>query len=68
VGDIFDLGFHANRRNLSLLEEFLRQRAKTERTGRLGAVLIFGLLLSVMLLLIAAVTALLVVAWRALRH
>jgi hypothetical protein len=24
VGDIFDLGFHANRRNLSLLEEFLR--------------------------------------------
>ena len=67
VGDIFDLGFHANRRNLSLLEEHLQQRTQTRRTGRLGAVLIFGLLLSLVLVMIAAVIGLLVFSWRELR-
>jgi hypothetical protein len=68
VGDLFDLGFHANRRNLSLLEEFLRQRSQAERVSRFGAVLIFGLLFAVVLLAIAAMIGLVVVSWRELRE
>ena len=68
VGDIFDLGFHANRRNLSLLEEFLKQRAKVERASRLSAVLILGLLALLMLLVASAMVGLLMLSWRRLEH
>jgi hypothetical protein len=63
VGDIFDLGFHANRRNLTLLEDFLRRRSKAERASRLSAVLAMGLLIGVMLLALAAAVGLIVVLW-----
>jgi hypothetical protein len=68
VGDIFDLGFHANRMNLTLLENFLRQRTKAERASRTSAVLAFGLLAGVMLLALAAAVGLIVVLWRSWQH
>ena len=64
VGDLFDFGFHANRRNLSLLEEFLKRRSRAERASRLTALLMFGLLALVMLLVVTGVVGLLVVSWR----
>jgi hypothetical protein len=66
VGDLFDLGFHANRRNLSLLEEFLERRTRAERVSRLSAMLIFGLLGIVMLAVLAGVVGLLAWSWRKL--
>jgi hypothetical protein len=68
VGDVFDLGFHANRRNLSLLEEFLTRRTRVERASRLSAVLIFGLLSLVMLAVLAGVVGLLIVSWRKIQQ
>jgi len=68
VGDIFDLGFHANRRNLSLLEGFLQQRSNAKRASRLSAVLCFGFLIGVMLLVLAGLVGLAVVAWREMQH
>jgi hypothetical protein len=64
VGDLFDFGFHANRRNLSLLEEFLKRRSRAQRASRLSALLMFGLLALVMLLVVTGVVGLLVVSWR----
>jgi hypothetical protein len=64
VGDVFDFGFHANRRNLSLLEEFLQQRSRAQRTSRFTALLMFGLLALLMLLVVSGVVGLLVVSWR----
>jgi hypothetical protein len=63
VGDIFDLGFHANRRNLTLLEDFLRSRKKREAASKLTAVLVFGLLGSMMVLALAGVVGLGVWLW-----
>jgi hypothetical protein len=65
VGDIFDLGFHANRRNLTMLEDFLLLRSKAARASKVSAVLAFGLLLGVMLLALGAAVGLIVVLWRA---
>jgi hypothetical protein len=64
VGDIFDLGFHANRRNLSMLEDFLRQRSRAEQISRASAVFVFGLLALVMLLGLALAVGLVVILWR----
>ena len=64
VGDLFDFGFHANRRSLSLLEEFLKQRSHAQRASRFAALLMFGLLALVMLLVVTGVVGLLVVSWR----
>lgn len=60
VGDIFDFGFHANRRNLSLLENFLRQNSKSPRATGRSLILMFVLLLVAMLLVVAAGIGLLV--------
>jgi hypothetical protein len=68
VGDVFDAGFHANRRNLDLLEAFLKQRAKPSRASRLTAMLAFGGLAVLVLLVLAGMVALLVFGWRELRH
>lgn len=68
VGDLFDVGFHANRRNLDLLEQHLKQRAQPQRASRLSAVLAFGALGSMMLLMVAGLVALVWFAWRALQH
>jgi hypothetical protein len=64
VGDIFDLGFHANRRNLRLLEGFLQQKSKSLRASRLSAFLVFGLLLVAMLLVVVVGIGLLVALFR----
>jgi len=64
VGDLFDLGFHANRRNLNLLENFLRQHSNAPRASLLSAVLVFGLLLVAMLLLVATGIGALVLLFR----
>lgn len=64
VGDLFDLGFHANRRNLTLLEDFLRGRSRQRSASKLSAVLVFGVLALVMAVAIAGVVALAVWAWR----
>ncbi len=49
LGDLFDLGWKANRRNLRLLEQYLERPAATKRTS-LGVVVsvaaLFLLLLS----------------------
>jgi hypothetical protein len=66
VGDVFDLGFHANRRNLTLLEDHLRQRTQRARAKRLTAVLAMGLLVVLMLLMLAAAVGLVVFSWREL--
>ena len=63
VGDIFDLGFHANRRNLTLLEDFLRSREKREAASKPTAVLVFGLLGLMMVLALAGVVGLGVWLW-----
>ncbi len=64
VGDIFDLGFHSNRRNLSMLEDFLRQRSRAEQISRASAVFVFVLLALVMLLGLAVAVGLVVILWR----
>lgn len=64
VGDVFDVGFHANRRNLTLLEEFLKRRSRAQRASRFSALLMFGLLALLMLLVVIGVVGLLVVSWR----
>lgn len=64
VGDIFDLGFHANRRNLSMLEDFLRARTKREAASQLTAVLVFGLLGSMMVLALLGMVGLGIWLWR----
>jgi Domain of unknown function (DUF4112) len=63
VGDIFDLGFHANRRNLTLLEDFLRSRKKREAASKLTAALVFGLLGLMMVLALAGMIGLGVWLW-----
>jgi hypothetical protein len=70
VGDIFDLGFHSNRRNLSMLEDFLRQRARAEPVSRVSVVFVFvfGLLALVMLLGLALAVGLVVILWRQWQH
>jgi hypothetical protein len=65
VGDVFDLGFHANRRNLTMLEDFLLLRSRAARASKVSAVLAFGLLFVVMLLALGAAVGLIVVLWRA---
>ena len=67
VGDIFDLGFHANRRNLDLLEEFLRQRSKSTPASRLSVVFSFGLLILMVLMMVAGAVGLIVLLWRHFR-
>jgi hypothetical protein len=68
VGDIFDLGFHANRRNMTLLEDFLRRKSKAQRASKASVVLIFGLLFVAMLLVLAGAVGLIVVGWRWMQH
>lgn len=68
VGDVFDVGFHANRRNLDLLEAFLKQRAKPSRASRLTAMLALGGLGALIVLVLAGMAALLVLGWRELRQ
>ncbi|HWO10284.1 MAG TPA: DUF4112 domain-containing protein [Polyangiaceae bacterium] len=68
VGDVFDVGFHANRRNLDLLEAFLKRRAKPARASRLNTLLVFGALGALMLLLVTGLVALVVFGWHAFRR
>jgi hypothetical protein len=63
VGDIFDVGFHANRRNLSMLEDFVRARTKRAAASKLTAVLVFGLLGLMMVLALAGIIGLGVWLW-----
>jgi hypothetical protein len=67
VGDLFDLGFHANRRNLSLLEDFLRSRSRREAASKASAVMVFGLLGLMMVLALVGLVALAVWLWREYR-
>lgn len=64
VGDVFDLGFHANRKNLTLLEDHLRDRTRAERASKASAILIFTLLVCMMLAVLAAAVGLVVVSWK----
>lgn len=68
VGDVFDVGFHANRRNLDLLEAFLKQRTKPSRASRLTLILAFGGLGALLLLVLAGIVVLLAFGWRELSH
>src|SRR6478672_6681671 len=46
LGDVFDIGFKANIRNLDLLDGYLRRPAEVRRTSRrFAALLVVGLLL-----------------------
>jgi len=67
VGDIFDLGFHANRRNLSMLEDFLRSRSRRAAASKLTAALVFGLLGLMMVLALAGIIGLGVWLWHRYR-
>jgi len=64
VGDLFDVGFHANRRNLTLLEDFLRSRSRRAAASKASAFLIFGLLGLMMALAIAGMVGLAIWLWR----
>jgi nitrate reductase NapE component len=64
VGDIFDLGFHANRKNLSLLEGHLEQKSRAQRASRAALVLMLVLLGVLMLVAIAGAIGLIVWAWK----
>jgi hypothetical protein len=66
VGDVFDLGFHANRRNLELLEGFLSRKATARRASRWTAGMLLALLVAVMLLGLGLAIGLFVWAWRQL--
>jgi hypothetical protein len=68
VGDIFDLGFHANRMNLDLLEGHLQQKSRAQRASRASAILIFILLAVTMLLAVAIAVGLIVMLWNHFRH
>jgi Domain of unknown function (DUF4112) len=68
VGDIFDLGFHANRRNLSMLEGFLDERLRSQRASRWSAVLVFALLLAVLSAALAGAVLLLLAVWQQVLH
>jgi hypothetical protein len=63
VGDIFDLGFHANRRNLTLLEDFLRVRTKRAAASKLWAIVAFGLLGAMMVAGLVGMIGLIVWLW-----
>lgn len=63
VGDIFDLGFHANRRNLTLLEDFLRSRTKRAAASKLSAIMVFGLLGAMMVAGLIGMIGLVVWLW-----
>lgn len=63
VGDVFDLGFHANRMNLDLLEEHMKQKTRAERASRASVIAVFVLLGVMMLLALAIAVGLIVVAW-----
>ncbi|HTV21602.1 MAG TPA: DUF4112 domain-containing protein [Polyangiaceae bacterium] len=67
VGDLFDLGFHANRRNITLLEDHLRAKARrkqqSEAASKASAFLVFGLLGLVMLLALGALVGAGVLLW-----
>lgn len=67
VGDLFDLGFHANRRNITLLEDYLRSKTRREAASKASAFLVFGLLGLVMLLALGALVGLGLVLWHRLR-
>jgi hypothetical protein len=67
VGDIFDLGFHANRRNLTLLEAHLQQRSRAGKASRASLLLVLGLLAAMMLLALAVAIGLIVAAWHEFR-
>jgi Domain of unknown function (DUF4112) len=67
VGDIFDLGFHANRRNITLLEDHLRSKTRAQAASKASAALVFALLGLLILLVIGAMVGLGVVLWRHLR-
>lgn len=45
LGDIFDFGFKANRRNLDLLEKYVRRPDATRRSSRGVLLLVLGLLI-----------------------
>ena len=49
---------------IHLLVEFLKQRSHAQRASRFTALLMFGLLALVMLLVVTGVVGLLVVSWR----
>ncbi len=42
LGDLFDMGFKANQRNVDLLLDYGRDAASTERRSALWALLVFG--------------------------
>ncbi len=62
LGDLFDLGFKANLRNVSLLERSLSDPQRAQRAGRL----ILGALALFLVLVLAGVIALVVLAVSAL--
>jgi uncharacterized protein DUF4112 len=64
VGDIFDLGFHANRMNLDLLQEHMQQKTRAERASRASMIAVFVLLGVMMLLALAIAAGLIVAAWK----
>jgi hypothetical protein len=45
LGDVFDVGFRANRRNLALLERWLADPARTHATSRVVLVALVGTVL-----------------------
>ena len=64
VGDIFDFGFHANRMNLTLLEEHMKQKTRAERASRTTVIAVFVLLGLAMLLALVVAAWLIVAAWK----
>jgi len=57
LGDVFDVGFKANRRNVALLEEYLRTPGRARRSSR------FVIALAVLAVLIIVAAAIALAAW-----
>ncbi|MBX2870044.1 MAG: DUF4112 domain-containing protein [Acidiferrobacterales bacterium] len=62
LGDIFDIGYRSNLRNVNLLKDYLREPEETDRSSKwlllLIAVCILGLLIGSVLLLMMAIRSL----------
>lgn len=66
VGDIFDVTWRANRRNLTLLQSFQDQPQQTQRRSRLFSVALGAALLAVLVGFIALIVWLIGLLWQAI--
>lgn len=65
VGDLFDVGFRANVRNVQLLDDWLERPTDTKRSSRLAVALVVIAAVAVVAAVVFAVGSLVAWGWRA---